>query len=69
MPQDGRVPIGWPGFGLFRSRPLELLGMFQSRDQAKQAAESLGDEGYEVRFGRIEKGSGAFITPDLDRQR
>jgi hypothetical protein len=43
--------------------------MFQSRDQAEHAAQALGEKGYEVRHGKIEKSSGNFMFPDLERQR
>lgn len=63
------VPDGFNGWALVRKKPFEVLEMFQSQDLANQAAQSLGGDGYEVRHGRIEKGTGIFLTPDLERQR
>jgi hypothetical protein len=58
-----------PGWGLFGNSPYRFLGIFQSRDQAERAARSLGETVYEVKYGTIERESGNFITPDLERQR
>jgi hypothetical protein len=62
------VPAGFPCWALFGSKSSGLIATFQSRESAEKAADTLGREGYEVRFGAIEKSTGNFI-PDEWRKR
>jgi len=58
---DALNPGFYRGFGVYRSAPWHLAGMYPDSDQAKVRANALGD-GYQVRFGSNRYGTDDFIS-------
>ena len=58
--ENGNTITGW---GVMKSKPWHLAGIFQTREEAEAKAAELG-EGYAVRFGENLEGSGNFIWKD-----
>lgn len=52
------------GWGVVRSRPWHLAGVFETREEAEAKAAELG-EGYAVHRGENRKGSDDFIWTEI----